>query len=128
MKIIVLISMLYLHILDDFKLQGILANFKQKEFWEKNYPDELYKYDYIVSLFIYALQWAISVSIPIIVYLYFNNMLNVYSVDIGIFILGNMTIHAYVDNLKANKHEISLVEDQIFHLLQIIVTWLIFVK
>ena len=42
--------MLYCHILDDFCLQGILASLKQKSWWEENYPNKLYKYDYIISL------------------------------------------------------------------------------
>jgi len=46
--IAVLLCMFFLHIIDDFKLQGILADFKQKSWWKKNYPNELYKYDWII--------------------------------------------------------------------------------
>jgi hypothetical protein len=37
----------------------------------------------------------------------------------------NTAIHAFVDNLKANKYVINLVEDQFAHLVQIICTWII---
>lgn len=35
----------------------------------------------------------------------------------------NTAIHMYVDNEKANKETINLVEDQIIHLIQIFLTW-----
>lgn len=126
MNIVILITMIYLHILDDFKLQGMLSDLKQKEFWEKNYPDKLYRYDYITSLFIHGLQWSISITIPIIVYLYYHGELNVLSIDIFIAIMLNTLLHGYIDHLKANKHSISLLEDQLMHMMQIIIVWLLF--
>ena len=45
-KILLLIGMIQLHIVDDYMLQGILASLKQKQWWEKNYPQEIYKNDY----------------------------------------------------------------------------------
>ena len=47
LKIILLLGMLFCHIVDDYYLQGWLASAKQKSWWEKNAPDELYKNDYI---------------------------------------------------------------------------------
>lgn len=47
-KLIVLLSMMFLHIVDDFKFQGILSSMKQKSWWKKNYPNKCYKYDYII--------------------------------------------------------------------------------
>ena len=38
MKYIILIIMIFLHIVDDFYLQGVLAKFKQKDWWKENYP------------------------------------------------------------------------------------------
>jgi hypothetical protein len=38
-----------------------------------------------------------------------------------------MTIHAFVDDLKANRFKINLIADQLIHLAQIIGTWLIFI-
>ena len=37
----------------------------------------------------------------------------------------NTAIHAFIDNLKANKYVINLAEDQFAHLIQIICTWII---
>ena len=39
----------------------------------------------------------------------------------------NMAIHAFVDSLKANQFKINLVIDQTIHIVQIIITWLIFI-
>lgn len=129
---IVLMVMLFMHILDDFYLQGILANLKQKKWWNENAPKDtdsrnsvdkpevkpLYKYDYIMGLFIHALSWAIVVHLPIFFVSGWNPHWAVYLM-LGI----NLVIHAIVDDLKANKMKINLIEDQIAHIMQIIVTW-----
>jgi hypothetical protein len=39
----------------------------------------------------------------------------------------NWSIHAIVDDLKANKKAINLIQDQSIHLVQIILTWGIYV-
>ena len=44
-KIFILLLMIFLHIVDDYYLQGWLASAKQKSYWEQNAPDKLYKYD-----------------------------------------------------------------------------------
>jgi hypothetical protein len=43
---------------------------------------------------------------------------------IVIFIL-NIIIHSLVDDLKANKKSINLILDQVFHLEQIVITWIL---
>ena len=121
-KIFVLLAMIFLHIIDDYKLQGILASMKQKKWWEeqKEYKS-MYKYDYIPALIEHSFSWTFMIMLPIAVMQQF---------DIGwwaIAYIVNMAIHALVDNLKANKLKINLVTDQSIHLAQIIVTWLIFV-
>ncbi len=47
--------MILLHIIDDFHLQGILANMKQKNWWlkQKGYKD-MYEHDYITALTIHS--------------------------------------------------------------------------
>ena len=118
--LIVLILMLLCHIIDDFVLQPVcLSNLKQKSWWEKNAPDDLYKDDYICALIIHALSWSIMIMLPVI--LLTSVEVNV----IGILILINTAIHAYVDDLKANKKSISLILDQVYHLLQIVVSYAI---
>ena len=122
-KIFILVTMIFLHIIDDYKLQqGILASMKQKKWWkeQKEYKS-MYKYDYIVALLTHSFSWSFMIMLPIAFVLKF---------DICWWAIGyvvNMIIHAVVDDLKANKFKINLVIDQSIHLVQIIVTWLIFV-
>lgn len=121
-KIFILISMIFLHIIDDYKLQGILASMKQKKWWkeQKEYKS-MYKYDYIIALLTHSFSWSFMVMLPIAFALGFD-------IDWwAIAYIVNMIIHAVVDDLKANKFKINLVIDQSIHLVQIIVTWLIFV-
>lgn len=125
-KLIVLLSMMFLHIVDDFKFQGILSSMKQKSWWKKNYPNKRYKYDYIISLIIHAFSWDFMIHIPIIIYLFYYNM---YDRDFIMFICAfvfNWIIHIIVDNMKANLKIINLVQDQVIHFYQIFFTFLIF--
>lgn len=118
-----ILFMIYFHILDDFMLQGILASMKQKNWWtaQEGYKP-LYKYDYIVALLIHSFSWAFMIMLPIIIMLDFN----VSTFVITLFV--NMIIHCIVDDLKANKGKINLVVDQTIHIIQIVVTGLIFIK
>lgn len=115
-----LLLMIFLHILDDFKFQGYLANMKQKSWWKENAPDKLYKYDYIVSLVVHSFSWAFMVMLPYLIKIKFD--LNLYFVSC--FVL-NIIIHSIVDDLKANKRKINLFDDQAIHLGQIFITYFV---
>lgn len=116
----ILLSMLFCHIVDDYYLQGWLASAKQKKYWRElpNYSDK-YKHDYIVALIMHSMSWAFMIMLPIAI-------VNRFDVDNTFFAcyLMNVLVHAYVDNAKANWKVINLVQDQLFHIAQIIVTWL----
>ena len=121
-NIFILLSMIFLHIIDDYKLQGILASMKQKTWWEeqKGYK-ALYKHDYIPALIEHSFSWAFMIMLPIAISLNFN---------IGWWAIAyvvNMIIHAIVDTLKANALKINLVTDQAIHIAQIIITWMVFI-
>ena len=64
MKIIILLIMLFLHIVDDYYLQGILTKLKQKSWWEENAPNKLYKHDYIIALIEHAFSWTFMIMLP----------------------------------------------------------------
>lgn len=121
--IAILILMFFAHIVDDYYLQGWLASAKQKKWWEKNTPDKLYKFDYIMALFCHTLSWSIMIFLPILVYSLINNVnLNWFYLAIPI----NLIIHMIVDDLKANKFKINLIVDQSIHFIQITITWITF--
>lgn len=127
-KILLLLTMIFLHIVDDYYLQGWLASAKQKRYWEKNAPDELYKHDYIMALFMHSFSWAFMIMVVPSVYTLINTTnTNNASLVIALFFLINLCIHMVVDNSKANLKKINLVQDQLCHLVQILITWVVFV-
>jgi hypothetical protein len=123
MKILILLlSMIFFHIVDDYYLQGWLASAKQRSWWEKNAADDLYKNDYIMALMEHAFSWTFMIHIPIVAAgsdIPLSMLLLTFAI--------NWSIHAIVDDLKANKKAINLIQDQSIHLGQIILTWGIYV-
>lgn len=115
-----ILLMVFLHILDDFCLQGILASMKQKEWWKENAPGALYKYDYLISLFIHSYSWTFMIMLPYAMKMRFH-----YTAVFIICFVANVLIHSIVDDLKANRHKINLWIDQSIHFLQILITYLI---
>lgn len=124
LKILLLLTMIFLHIVDDYYLQGWLASAKQKSWWEKNAPDELYKNDYIMALFMHSFSWAFMIMIiPTIYVLNATSDINSASLVATIFFILNLFVHMITDTKKANRKEINLIQDQLIHLAQIIWTW-----
>ena len=116
-KILLLLTMIFLHIVDDYYLQGWLASAKQKSYWEQNAPDELYKHDYIMALFMHSFSWAFMIMIVPSVYTLINTTnTNNASLAIALVFLTNLCIHMVVDNSKANLKKLNLVQDQLYHL------------
>ena len=122
MNLFIILAMIFCHIVDDYYLQGWLASAKQKKWWEENAPQKLYNHDYIMALIMHSMSWSFMIMLPIAISMSFN----VSMLFVIVFIL-NAVIHALVDNLKANKLQISLITDQLIHLSQIFVTATIFI-
>ena len=125
-KLLILLIMIFMHIVDDYYLQGWLASAKQKSWWEQNAPDELYRNDYLMALFMHGFSWAFMVMFVPSVYMIMNTPLdriNLISLFIIILFAINLILHAIIDNSKANLKHINLVQDQLMHLSQIVVTW-----
>ena len=95
---------------------------KQKEWWKKQDGyEEMYKYDYIVALIMHSFSWVFMMMLPIAIATRFNVGLIYY---IGVLV--NAVIHCFVDDLKANKKKISLMDDQLLHMMQILATYILF--
>lgn len=120
MSFFILIEMILFHIIADFNLQGILADFKQKSWWKQKAPEKLYSHDWLISLIIHSFTWAVFMMLPIAIF-------KQGAPDVWFYILlaVNIVVHAIIDDFKANKLKISLVTDQICHLGQIILTFTI---
>lgn len=121
---VILIFMIFFHIVDDYRLQGILSSMKQIKWWKDQCNElgvdyNLYKYDYIVALICHSFSWSFMIMLPILVYNWGNlTLLNYWYI-----LIFNIIVHAIIDNEKANKFRINLVVDQLFHLIQIILSW-----
>lgn len=133
-KIFILIAMILLHIIEDFHLQGILANMKQKNWWDKQIVDfppkkaNKYRKDYVISLIVHSLENSIFIMFPIIIdqliYTFTTNPNNSYFIMWIAYILFNTIAHSYIDNLKCNKLKINLVTDQLLHFITIILLFI----
>lgn len=117
-KILLLLTMIFCHIIDDYYLQGWFASAKQKMWWEKNAPDELYKYDYIAALFMHSFSWTFMIMLVPTIY-----VLLVGGIWSPVVFVANLVIHMIVDDMKANKKKINLIQDQSIHMIQIFATW-----
>ena len=123
---ILLLCMLFCHIVDDYYLQGWLASAKQKSWWEKNNPNPLYKDDYIIALLEHAFSWTFMIHLPLIIIMIITGKyiaLHLFSI---LFVV-NWLIHVITDDMKANKFKINLIQDQLIHICQIFVTWVIYI-
>ena len=119
----ILATMIFLHIIDDYCLQApCLCDLKQKSFWEKNAPQKLYKNDYLCALLMHGLSWSFMIMLQIATVLTFNVSLNLF-----LMFIANAVFHATIDDLKANKYRINLWTDQLVHIGQIIVTFILYI-
>lgn len=114
MKALILLTMIFLHIVDDFHLQGILAKMKRKK-GNGNY-------DYIAALIIHGYSWSFMVHLPFIGLMVLCDRFQHMPTLVMSMIL-HAALHAIIDHEKANTKWLTLVEDQIFHMVQIIVIW-----
>ena len=120
-SLFLLASMFFMHVVADFNLQGIMASMKQKDWWKKQegYDAEDNKNDYKAPLFWHSFQWSFCIMLPLFV----ANNLKIDFISLVFFCL-NVFCHYTIDNSKANGHYINLATDQLFHVLQIIGTFI----
>ena len=112
------ILMFICHVIDDFVFQPIcLSKLKQKKFWLENTNNQLYKNDYKMALVIHSFSWSGMILLPWIIFA------KDWIIMIMFFING--IIHCIVDDAKANKLTINLIQDQFIHICQIILTFII---
>ena len=135
-----------LHLFADYTLQGWLASGKQRAWWneqidkmldmykashhdfaiteynkvrienEHNRLKRKYGSDWAMAMFEHSLYWTLVTFAPIIFFYNVNDW-----VVLGLVVF-NTIFHCVVDDLKANKFAICLVDDQIAHFIQIVFT------
>lgn len=128
MIIQMILLMLLLHLIADYTLQGCLANLKQRKWWVDTGKangmtmQEIakYKHDYKCGMLCHSLYWTLITFFPLIF------LSDHCSWAIAILAVANTAIHYVVDDLKANQGKLTLWEDQGLHLLQIVLTCIVF--
>ena len=125
-KIFILLLMLFMHYIEDFHLQGCLANLKQKKWWREQMNNNhyilehsIYKNDYKMALFAHSIENALFVMLPLIIDLLISEFTHHLQNTWILFIPSTLLIlvsHYLIDNEKANKMKINLIQDQLYHL------------
>lgn len=115
----ILFWIIFMHIVDDYYLQGILAQMKQRKWWIENAPHDLYKNDYKTALLCHGFSWAFMTMLPLAI--------SCYNEYWCVFVFINMIIHCFIDNLKANKYKINLATDQALHIVQLTASWILYI-
>lgn len=116
-----------LHCFADFTLQiqSGMDKFKQKKWWDDQLDNlplrerKKFNKDYKVGLVLHAFYWSFIVCIPLIL---LGGRWYMYNAII------HALIHCCIDDLKANKHAISLKVDQALHLLQLMAIWYVWCR
>lgn len=122
MEYFVFVAMVFCHVVDDYVLQApCLCDLKQKSWWSKNAPARKYENDYMMALLMHSASWAFMISLPAAIYSW-KYLGPWYLTTFCI----NTSIHYVVDDLKANRGKLNLIQDQFIHIIQIVVTFLYF--
>lgn len=131
--VLALILLFGLHIFADFHLQGILASMKQQAWWREQQAKEnmseqsfsIYDNDYKVALWIHAFEWAFVTYLPMfVVCVMHRDRLDMTWVYVS-FLATNVILHKLVDDGKANEGLLNLLFDQVAHVVQIVITWIV---
>lgn len=126
--ILIFIAMLMLHFFEDFVLQHLshLCDYKQKSWWKENAPDKMYKNDYKYCLIAHSFCWSTIVMLPVIIGYFYTNHNLLYRLFMILIFITNVAGHFVIDDAKANKRNINLIQDQLCHISMIFATWVIF--
>ena len=133
---LILLLSLFLHVWSDFYKQGWLAQAKCKKWWleqnECTYIEDmtkprkilpLYENDYWGMLAAHSVHWSFCVMLPVLIYgVCKTNNIEFFGFVACIVLIINSIIHSIIDNSKANLMNINLLQDQLFHLIQIMLT------
>lgn len=106
--------MVLCHVVEDFHIQGRMADMKQRSFWEPY--GRMYAWDHVPVLLLHGFEWSMFVSLPILITSWSSVSAGFMAV-----VVANGLIHSLVDHLKCNSLKLSLVQDQAIHILQIVV-------
>ena len=111
--------MVFCHAIEDFHIQGILADLKQRMWWRENVTQKgfghRYDKDYLAALAVHGFEWSFFVHIPVMIFIGFDTV-------VLASLCCNALLHAFIDDLKCNRLRLNLWQDQLLHLAQITVS------
>ena len=109
---------LFMHVLDDYGLQGVWHSMKQRTFpGTEAEMEESNIFSAIPALLCHALSWSFMTMLPIAYY--YNFQVNTYFV---LFFFSNTWWHAIIQHSKPQIKGVNFALEQSFHIIQIIVT------
>ena len=116
--------MTFCHVIADYNLQGILANFKQVKWWKENHHTDKDEKNAETALSIHSGSWSFMIMLPIMIYMFITKQYNFhfYIISLGV----NSLIHLFIDDMKCNEEMINYYTDQYCHMGQIAITWLVY--
>ena len=121
LKSYIFIFMLFAHCIGDYILQkDFISKAKRKSFWLNIKDEKVDTFAYLSILCVHAFIWSFCIHLPLILFLPQSNI-----IVVSIFI--NFLIHGIIDDLKANRNKISMTIDQLIHVLQIVITYILFI-
>ena len=120
---ILLLLIIFLHVLADFNMQSVIVQMKSK-YYSKKY-DEKYQFDYVMPLIGHSFQWSFMVNLPMTIAAIYTGT-NFLEMFVCMSIVFNAVLHAGIDTLKANDHKTTLIQDQFYHMLQLILLWAVY--
>lgn len=126
-RLIILVSMLAMHVIGDWVLQTpLMCDLKQKAWWQQNYGFQKNARDYKMVILMHSMLWSACVMMPVLVYQLWIGCSDLKAIVLLLVFVINMLVHAWIDDLKANKDKLSLVDDHAVHLLQVAIIFFFF--
>lgn len=120
---ILLLLIIFLHVFADFNMQGIMAQMKSKDYWKKY--DKKYQFDYVMPLIGHSFQWSFMVNLPMTIAAIYTEA-DCLEMFVCMSIVFNTILHTIIDTWKANDHKTTLIKDQFYHTLQLILLWAVY--
>ena len=110
-----LLFMLFAHVIADYTLQGNFVFLKTKKFWVEQGKNEN---SFIPALIAHSFLVSFCISLPLY-------MADVTESKMVASIIINTIIHSIVDHLSANSNKFGLITDQLIHVIQIVLTYIV---
>lgn len=142
-NLVLYICMIFMHFIGDVYLQGnSLSNAKRREYWKivEQRTGIKHPYSHICFLMLHSFLWSFTTLLPILLKIIFYKILIISGLipepssfqNLILFYLtaiaANTLAHGFIDNAKSNLKQIGEIQDQILHIIQITITFILYIK